>query len=106
MDTTCLEHYTEEGDIRIFGQATSSREEGHVEDEKKGDKTGGKNMKKGKSVAPDKSFAANRTRGGHRGPGRGQKWLLDLYFYDFMSDIVIRKISTMTRIVSLEIILD
>ena len=72
MDTPCLEHYTEEGDIRIFGQATSSKEEGHVEDEKKGDKTGGKSMKKGKLVAPDKSFAANRTRGGHRGPGRGR----------------------------------
>ena len=68
MDITCLEHYTEEGDIR-----TSSREEGHVEDEKKGDRMGRKSMKKGKSVAPDKSFAANRTRDGHRGPGRGQK---------------------------------
>ena len=42
----------QEGDIR-----TSSREEGHVEDEKKGDRMGRKSMKKGKSVAPDKSFA-------------------------------------------------
>jgi hypothetical protein len=73
MDTTCLEHHTGKGDIRIFGQAASTREESHGKDGKKGDKTGVKTMKKGKSAVTDRSFATNRTHDSYRGPGRGQK---------------------------------
>jgi hypothetical protein len=73
MDTTCLEHHTGKGDIRIFGQAASIREESHGKDGKKGDKTGVKTMKKGKSAVTDRSFATNRTHDSYRGPGRGQK---------------------------------
>jgi hypothetical protein len=69
MDTTCLKHYMVEGDIRIFGQAAGAREERHEKDRMKGDKTGGK----GKSAAPDRSLANNRTPGSNHHPGRGQK---------------------------------
>ena len=72
MDNTCLKHYTVEGVIRIRGQAADAREEGFGKGRMKGDKTGGKYMRKGKSVAPDKSLANNRTPGNYRDSGRGQ----------------------------------
>ena len=73
MDTTCLMHYTAEGNI-IRGQADRAREEeGHRKNRMKGDKTGGKHRGIGKSAAPDRSLANNRTPGSYQGHGRGQK---------------------------------
>ena len=75
MDTTCLEHYTVEGDIRrTFGQVAGAREDGHGRDRMKGDKIGRKYKEKGKSAVPERSLGTNRTPGSyHGGLGRGQK---------------------------------
>ena len=67
MDNTCREHYTVEGHFRVYNVKGKGR------DERRGDKTGGKNVSKGKSAAPHKSLATSRTLGGYHGPGRGQK---------------------------------
>ena len=64
MGTTCLEHYTVEGDIVTLGQAAGNREEDHRTDRMKGDKTGGEYRKKGKPAASERSLATKRTPGG------------------------------------------
>jgi hypothetical protein len=68
MDTSCLRHYTVEGNIRRGQAADRAREEeGHSKNRVKGDKTGRKHHQGiGKSVAP------GRTPGGYQGHGRGQ----------------------------------
>ena len=67
LDLTCLTHYTVEGHSRFYSVKGQGR------DERRGDKTGGKNVSKGKSVAPHKSLASSRTPGVYQDPGRGQK---------------------------------
>ena len=61
MDNTCRKHYTVEGHFRVYNVKGKGR------DERRGDKTGGKNVSKGKSLA------TSRTPGVYHGPGRGQK---------------------------------
>ena len=67
MDNTCRKHYTVEGHFRVYNVKGKGR------DERRGDKTDGKNVCKGKSAAPHKSVATSRTPGVYHGPGRGQK---------------------------------
>jgi hypothetical protein len=59
-----------EDDYRT-AQASGVREDGHGMGRRKGDKTGGKNMRKVKSTAPERSLLAHGTTATNQGSGRG-----------------------------------